>query len=70
MISSACIHLTTGHYYSPMHKHPSASVKAILNELVASREVLKQILIVNVIDLDDLVLEVPEQLLVQRQSKD
>jgi len=53
----------------PVHKHTSASLQPTLNELVTSREVFEQILIIDIVDLHDHVIKTLEQPLIQRQSQ-
>lgn len=52
-----------------MHEDATAAVKAGLNETVGLREVLQQVLVVDVVDLDDMVLVGAEQRLVERQAQ-
>lgn len=52
-----------------MHENRTFRVKGILYEPCAGREVLEQILIVDVVHLDDLVDIAFEQFLVQRQPQ-
>lgn len=50
-----------------MHQNTASRVKSILDELVAAFEMLKQILIINIVDLHYLVGEVLKQFLIQWQ---
>ena len=52
-----------------MYKDGAASIQAILDELVAGREVFEQVLVIHVVHLDDLVTEALKQLLLQRKSQ-
>jgi len=51
----------------PVHKYASTRVQSILDESIAVREMLQQVLVIDIVDLDDLVRETLEELLVQRQ---
>jgi len=52
-----------------VYKDGAASIQAILDELVAGREVFEQVLVIHVVHLDDLVTEALKQLLLQRKSQ-
>lgn len=47
-----------------MNKHPATSIKRVLNEVIAGREVLEQVFIVDVVYLDDLVVVILEEVLI------
>jgi len=53
-----------------MHQHAATSVEAGLDEAIAGRKVLEEVLVVDIIDLYYAVSEAVEQLLVERQSQD
>lgn len=55
---------------SPMHQHPPTAIQPLLDELITSRKVLEQILIIHIIDLYDLVLETLEQSILERRPQD
>lgn len=50
-----------------MYKHATSRIQAILYEAIAFREMLEQVLIVNIVNLDDFVGKAFEQLLIERQ---
>jgi len=51
-------------------KHSATSIKRVLDEVIAGWEVLEQVFIVDVVDFDDLVVVIPEQILIQWQPED
>lgn len=53
----------------PVHEHARARIQPILYEAVARREVLEEIVVVDVVDLDDLVGVAGEEAVVQGQSQ-
>lgn len=57
------------HPYSPVNKHATTGIKAILNELVASWEVFQQVFVIDIVNFNHFVSEAFELFLVQRQSQ-
>ncbi len=53
----------------PVHKYTSTSLQPALNELITSRKMFEQILIIDIVDLHDHVIKPLEQPLVQWQSQ-
>lgn len=52
-----------------MNKDASTTIETLLYECIASREVLEDVLIFNVIDLHYIMLEVYEKIVVKRQPQ-
>jgi len=47
-----------------VHKHPAPTIKTLLNKPYSVREMLKEVLIVHIIDFDDFVLVTFEEVFV------
>lgn len=54
----------------PMHENHTSGVEGILDEPRTGGKMLKEILIIDIINLDDFVGETFEQISIQRQSQD
>ena len=52
-----------------MDQYTSSSIKSLLDEGVAGGKILNDILVIDVIDLDDIVLEIEEEMIVERQPQ-
>lgn len=52
-----------------MNQYTSSPVKPVLDESIAGREMLEDVLVVHVIELDDVVLEIDEEMGIQRQPQ-
>lgn len=63
-----CITIQLAKGHSPVHQDATTGVEAVLNETVGHGEVLKQVLVVDIVNLDDMVGERTEQFLVERQA--
>lgn len=53
----------------PMNQHACSPIKPLLDESVACREMLNDVLVFHVIKLDDVVLEIEEELFIKRQPQ-
>lgn len=53
----------------PMNQHTCSPIKPFLDESVACRKMLNDVLVFHVIKLDDVVLEIEEELFIKRQPQ-
>lgn len=53
----------------PMNQDASAAIKPFLDKGVAGGEMLDDVVVFHVIDLDDVVLEIEEEMVIERQSQ-
>ena len=53
----------------PMNHHTSSAAKPLLDEGIAGGNMLNNVLVFHVIDLDDVVLEIHEEIPIQRQPQ-
>jgi len=51
-----------------MHKHPTPTIKTILDKPYSVGEVLEEVLVIHVIDFDDSVLVIFEEIFVEREA--
>ena len=52
-----------------MNQYTSSPIKPLLDEGIAGGKMLNNVLVFHVIDLDDVVLEVHEEIIIQRQPQ-
>lgn len=52
-----------------MNQHTCSPIKPLLDESVACRKMLNDVLVFHVIKLDDVVLEIEEELFIKRQPQ-
>lgn len=53
----------------PMNQYTSSGVKALLDEGIAGGEMLNDVLVFHVVDLDDVVVEIHEEMIIERQPQ-
>lgn len=52
-----------------MNQYASSCVKALLDEGIAGWEMLNYVLVFHVVDLDDMVVEIHEEMIIERQPQ-
>ncbi|KAF6224021.1 hypothetical protein HO133_010595 [Letharia lupina] len=53
----------------PMNQYTSSGVEALLDEGIAGGEMLNDVLVFHVVDLDDMVVEIHEEMIIERQPQ-